>query len=73
MHCLTTTNKIGNIDLLNIQTSLIAYMVATGITKEPTIRSAIARLIINKFPSLKLKIKDKMECCIVVIFIEKTQ
>lgn len=61
IHCLTiTTKKIRNIDLLNIQTSLIAYMVATGITKEPTIRSAIARLIMNKFPSLKLKIKDKM-------------
>jgi hypothetical protein len=40
-----------NFELLKVQISVMAYTVANGITTQPTIKSAHAKLIINKFPT----------------------
>jgi hypothetical protein len=41
--------KLTNIPILHF--SIIAYIPAIGITKQPTIKSAVARLEINRLPT----------------------
>jgi hypothetical protein len=45
------TKKDGTNSIPIFHCSIIAYIPAIGITKQPTIRSAVARLNMNKLPT----------------------